>query len=200
MAAITVASVSCVQPTTALSARSRVASLPSGLCGKRWTSNKACRPARLRARAADDDELDIEDLEARLGGAKGGKGGGTKNLNKAVSSAERRNLERREAAGAYFASPKDNPKDETPKTTGPFGLDIKPDEFKRPDNWDSMGGIAKLWTVWAGEGGLLPNINKFATGASVVMGLLWILFRFVGPTLGLYDLESGFNDTPNIGI
>lgn len=39
-----------------------------------------------------------------------------------------------------------------------------------------------------------------ATGASVVMGLLWILFRFVGPTLGLYDLESGFNDTPNIGI
>jgi hypothetical protein len=39
-----------------------------------------------------------------------------------------------------------------------------------------------------------------ATTAAVVMGFLWIVFRFVGPLLGIYELEESFNSGPNIGI
>lgn len=171
-------------------------------------SLKAGRSMRLQVRAADDgiEEMDIEDLESRLAGKKGNtsnySSGGTRNLNKATSLAEDRNRARREASGAYFASPNDGPPAETqePKSKGPFGLDVQPDPFVKPDNWDTMGALQKAWTVWAEEGGVLPNINKFATGSSVVMGILWILFRFVGPTLGLYDLEASLTDAPNIGI
>lgn len=165
---------------------------------------------RLRVKAAEgDDEVDIDDLEARLVRGKGGKGGGTRNLNKQVSLAEQRNRERREEAGAYFASPTDGPPkpDDSgpfggskPRSKGPFGLDVQPTPFVKPANWDEMGVIGKGWTFWAGEGGVLNNMNSLATGLSVVMGLLWIIFRFVGPTLGIYDLEASINDAPNLGI
>ena len=66
--------------------------------------------------------------------------------------------------------------------------------------WTCGTAPAKLWEIWAGDGGVLANINSLATGAAVVMAFAWVLWRVVGPAIGLYDLQSGIDSAPNIGI
>mmetsp|Transcript_28733 Transcript_28733/g.39707 ORF Transcript_28733/g.39707 Transcript_28733/m.39707 type:complete len:206 (-) Transcript_28733:184-801(-) len=205
MSSFTALSKSCnfIDSRTLYSATSTSSRRSKGLCGIKAPAQGLGRRILIRA-ATDDKEGDIEALENLLLKPKGKKGGGTRNLNKKVAAANDRNLERREAGGAFFASPEkeagSSQAADAPKATGPFGLDVIPNEFKQPDGWGDMGGPEKLWNVWASEGGMLENMNKLATGLCVFMGLCWILFRFVGPILGLYELEEGFNDTPNIGI
>lgn len=58
----------------------------------------------------------------------------------------------------------------------------------------------KVWEVWAGEGGILANINSLATGAAFLMAFVWVIWRVVLPALGLYQLQSGIDSAPNIGI
>ena len=63
-----------------------------------------------------------------------------------MSDLERRNQERREAAGAYFASPQLDASQQAtnapkpPKKVGPFGIDLQLDEFKEPEGFDEMSG------------------------------------------------------------
>ena len=70
------------------------------------------------------------------------------------SEAEARNRQRREAEGAYFASPADavgNPAAKKAKSPLPFGLELEPDEFKKPANFDEMSSkyirLAFPWTL-----------------------------------------------------
>ncbi|XP_008799406.1 uncharacterized protein LOC103714053 [Phoenix dactylifera] len=59
-----------------------------------------------------------------------------------------------------------------------------------PKDWDSMTLGEKALELYAGEKGLLFWLNKFAYASIFIIIGGWILFRFVGPSLGLYQLDS----------
>jgi len=175
-------------------------------------SKNARAVGRLQVRAEDANDPQakedmIERLERRSGARSNFKqGGGTNNLNRKMSDLERRNQERREAAGAYFASPQLDASQQAtnapkpPKKVGPFGIDLQLDEFKEPEGFDEMSDLAKAWTRWSSTGGVLDFMNKSATLLCIVVAFAWVVFRFVGPLLGVYELEASFADGPNIGI
>ena len=60
-----------------------------------------------------------------------------------------------------------------------------------PEKWEEMTVGEKVTQIYMGERGLLFWSNKLATGALFVVGFVWVVFRFVGPGLGLYDLAGG---------
>jgi len=158
---------------------------------------------RVRAEEQDDADSRIEALEGKLGSRKGGKGGGVKNMNKQMGSVEDRNRARREAGGAFFASPDSaaSPASNTAAAEKKGFLGIPPLKIFTPSpTFDTKSAPAKLWEIWAGDGGVLANINSLATGAAVVMAFAWVLWRVVGPAIGLYELQSGIDSAPNIGI
>ena len=66
-----------------------------------------------------------------------------------------------------------------------------------PRGWDKMGVPEKAWQLWAGERGFLFWSNKLALGAITVLAVAWVLFRFVGPALGLYTLTNDLLSPPN---
>eukprot|EP00249_Psilotum_nudum_P013828 c24536_g1_i2 orf=300-812(+) len=56
--------------------------------------------------------------------------------------------------------------------------------------WDSMTLAEKAWEIYIGEKGVLFWLNKLAFVSIFVVIGSWIAFRFVGPGLGWYQLES----------
>lgn len=62
-----------------------------------------------------------------------------------------------------------------------------------PEGWEDLSLGEKAWEIYAGERGALYWANRFALAAAIFIGVAWILFRFVGPSLGLYELKSTFN-------
>ncbi|XP_015889684.1 uncharacterized protein LOC107424405 [Ziziphus jujuba] len=56
--------------------------------------------------------------------------------------------------------------------------------------WEDMSVAEKAVEVYMGEKGLLFWLNKFAYASIFIMIGAWILFRFVGPALNLYQLDS----------
>lgn len=61
---------------------------------------------------------------------------------------------------------------------------------KKELSWDDMSPVRKVQEILYGEKGFLFWLNKFAYSAIFGLIGLWILFRFVGPALGLYDLVN----------
>ncbi|KAF8387729.1 hypothetical protein HHK36_026383 [Tetracentron sinense] len=59
-----------------------------------------------------------------------------------------------------------------------------------PKEWESMTINEKAVELYMGEKGLLFWLNKFAYASIFIIIGAWILFRFVGPSLGLYQLDS----------
>ncbi|KAK9108730.1 hypothetical protein Sjap_016790 [Stephania japonica] len=59
-----------------------------------------------------------------------------------------------------------------------------------PKDWESMTLAEKALELYVGEKGLLFWLNKFAYASIFIIIGGWILFRFVGPSLGLYQLDS----------
>lgn len=59
-----------------------------------------------------------------------------------------------------------------------------------PKDWDSMTLAEKTWEFYIGEKGALFWLNKLAYAAIFVVVGGWIAFRFIGPALNLYQLES----------
>lgn len=59
-----------------------------------------------------------------------------------------------------------------------------------PKKWEEMSLTEKASELYMGEKGLLFWLNKFAYASIFVMIGAWILFRFVGPALNLYQLDS----------
>lgn len=57
-------------------------------------------------------------------------------------------------------------------------------------DWESMTLGEKAVELYVGEKGLLFWLNKFAYASIFIIAGGWILFRFVGPSLGLYQLDS----------
>ncbi|KAL2455686.1 hypothetical protein Adt_29805 [Abeliophyllum distichum] len=59
-----------------------------------------------------------------------------------------------------------------------------------PKDWDSMSLTEKAIELYVGEKGLLFWLNKFAYASIFIIIGGWILFRFVGPALNLYQLDT----------
>ncbi|XP_054775756.1 uncharacterized protein LOC129284339 [Prosopis cineraria] len=59
-----------------------------------------------------------------------------------------------------------------------------------PKKWEDMSLTEKAIESYMGEKGLLFWLNKFAYASIFIMIGAWILFRFVGPSLNLYQLDS----------
>eukprot|EP01024_Parvocaulis_polyphysoides_P058607 TRINITY_DN630_c0_g1_i1.p3 TRINITY_DN630_c0_g1~~TRINITY_DN630_c0_g1_i1.p3 ORF type:complete len:177 (-),score=29.79 TRINITY_DN630_c0_g1_i1:462-992(-) len=61
-----------------------------------------------------------------------------------------------------------------------------------PEGWEDMNLGQKAYELYIGERGLLFWMTKIAYYLLFVLVGGWILFRFVGPALNLYELQSGF--------
>lgn len=61
---------------------------------------------------------------------------------------------------------------------------------KKELTWDEMGPVRKVQEILYGEKGFLFWLNKLAYYAIFAVIGGWILFRFVGPATGLYDLVN----------
>lgn len=59
-----------------------------------------------------------------------------------------------------------------------------------PKKWEDMSFAEKAIELYVGEKGLLFWLNKFAYASIFIVIGGWILFRFVGPSLNLYQLDS----------
>ncbi|GKD62694.1 hypothetical protein Tco_1300203 [Tanacetum coccineum] len=57
-------------------------------------------------------------------------------------------------------------------------------------DWEEMTINEKALELYVGEKGLLFWINKFAYASIYIIIGAWILFRFVGPALNLYQLDA----------
>jgi hypothetical protein len=60
-----------------------------------------------------------------------------------------------------------------------------------PSGWDDMSTGDKAVQLWMGERGLLFWANKASYAMLFIIGGGWVVFRFLGPALGLYDLANG---------
>jgi hypothetical protein len=61
---------------------------------------------------------------------------------------------------------------------------------RAPKKWEEMSLAEKALELYVGEKGMLFWLNKFAYASIFIMAGAWILFRFVGPSLGLYQLDA----------
>lgn len=59
-----------------------------------------------------------------------------------------------------------------------------------PDGWEEMPLSEKLTTLYVGERGFLFWANKIAFTSVIALAVAWVLFRFIGPALGLYQLSD----------
>ena len=59
-----------------------------------------------------------------------------------------------------------------------------------PAGWEAMSPAQRVAQLWAGERGALFWLNKAAYASVFLLIGGWIVFRFVGPALGLYTLTS----------
>ncbi|XP_059640665.1 uncharacterized protein LOC132282871 [Cornus florida] len=67
------------------------------------------------------------------------------------------------------------------------GLPKKAEAVK---DWEDMTITEKAIELYVGEKGALFWLNKFAYASIFIVIGAWILFRFVGPALNLYQLDS----------
>ena len=67
-----------------------------------------------------------------------------------------------------------------------------------PEGWDRMDTGRKAVELWAGKRGGLFWLNKIAVASVIGLAAGWVLFRFIGPALGLYELKESFLAPPNL--
>jgi len=127
-----------------------------------------------RATGADGDES-IEALEARLktkrnqptGGASGSSPSGS-STNPAfgyLDTAAKRNRVRPGANGQLAMWEQD------------------------PAAWEETPALERAWTVWTGEKGWMYWMNQASLYGAGALAFVWVLFRFIGPAIGLYTLN-----------
>jgi len=81
---------------------------------------------------------------------------------------------RREGGGVYVEPPPPAPRPKMPAKA-----------------WDDMSFSEKAWELYIGEKGALFWLNKLAYASIFIIIGGWIVFRFIGPALGWYELDSG---------
>ena len=81
------------------------------------------------------------------------------------------------SSSSSFSSEKTNEDDEKR-----FVWDLDP-------SWEEYGDLKKLWVAWSADKGILYWMNQVSLYAAGAIAFLWVFFRFVGPSLGLYELK-----------
>ncbi|KAL3688544.1 hypothetical protein R1sor_014853 [Riccia sorocarpa] len=67
---------------------------------------------------------------------------------------------------------------------------VPPGEAKKEKKWEEMSILEQAWSLYIGEKGFLFWLNKLAYASIFLVIGGWIVFRFVGPALGWYELDS----------
>ena len=65
-----------------------------------------------------------------------------------------------------------------------------------PEGWDAMNPVEKVTELYMGQRGFLFWSTKLALGGVVALAAAWVIFRFIGPSLGIYRLANDLS-TPN---
>uniref|UniRef100_A0A383VJ08 Uncharacterized protein n=1 Tax=Tetradesmus obliquus TaxID=3088 RepID=A0A383VJ08_TETOB len=65
-----------------------------------------------------------------------------------------------------------------------------------PEGWEQMPLPDKVAELYLGQRGMLFWANKAAWASVWVVGGAWVLFRFIGPALGLYKLQGDLLGPP----
>jgi hypothetical protein len=66
-----------------------------------------------------------------------------------------------------------------------------------PEGWDEMDPLQKAAELYLGKRGFLFWSTKLALGGVIFLAVAWIVFRFIGPAVGLYTLTNDLS-TPNL--
>jgi len=59
-----------------------------------------------------------------------------------------------------------------------------------PEGWEDMDVGQKVSEIYMGERGILYWLQQAAWFSSIGLAVAWVIFRFVGPSLGLYNLAN----------
>lgn len=63
-----------------------------------------------------------------------------------------------------------------------------------PEGWEQMDQDRRLKELAWGKRGALFWLTQLAWYGSITLAVVWILFRFVGPAIGLYKLAGNIGD------
>ena len=58
-----------------------------------------------------------------------------------------------------------------------------------PAAWEETPAAERAWTVWTGEKGWMYWMNQASLYGAGGIAFGWVLFRFIGPAIGLYTLN-----------
>ena len=59
-----------------------------------------------------------------------------------------------------------------------------------PAAWDAMPVGDRAWKLWTGEPGMMYWMNQGSLYGAGILAFVWVLFRLVGPAIGLYQLAD----------
>lgn len=62
-----------------------------------------------------------------------------------------------------------------------------------PEGWEEMDPIEKATEIYLGERGILYWSTQLTIWGLVLLVAAWVVFRFLGPSLGLYALDNDPN-------
>jgi hypothetical protein len=141
----------------------------------RKESRAAARASRARVRASSDDRDSIEALEARLkpkranakttADARDARARGANPAFGYLDTAAKKNRVRAGANGQYAMWEAD------------------------PAAWEETPAGERAWTVWTGEKGWMYWMNQASLYGAGGLAFFWVVFRFIGPAIGLYTLN-----------
>jgi len=135
----------------------------------------AARPPR--ATGADGDES-IEALEARLKTKRNQPTAGSASPSGSSSSSSSTNP----AFGYLDTAAKRNRV--RPGANGQLAM-----WEQDPAAWEETPALERAWTVWTGEKGWMYWMNQASLYGAGALAFVWVLFRFIGPAIGLYTLN-----------
>ena len=141
----------------------------------RQESRASARASRARVRASSDDRDSIEALEARLkpkranakttADARDARARGANPAFGYLDTAAKKNRVRAGANGQYAMWEAD------------------------PAAWEETPAGERAWTVWTGEKGWMYWMNQASLYGAGGLAFFWVVFRFIGPAIGLYTLN-----------
>ncbi len=67
-----------------------------------------------------------------------------------------------------------------------------------PEGWDKMDPPQQVYELYTGKRGFLFWANKLSYASLFVIAGAWVLFRFIGPALGLYKLANDIGTPSNL--
>jgi len=140
------------------------------------------RPSRAVVRASSADDESIEALESRLKNKRAGAPGG-KDRTDARSAPTTTGNKGKNPAFGYFDTAAKNSR----VRAGANGM-LSSWEGD-PDEWDASPVAKRAGVLWTGEKGWMYWMNQASLYGAAAIAFAWVVFRFVGPALGVYELR-----------